>query len=126
MHRNERFGRGRVPGGALMKAASEARGGVAVQTKVLIMKAGDGLAEAKRAKVFREAGAKANSVKSRKRTGAITTMKTTITGATNNCGNSTKTMTSGETNAGRSSRRTSTNGVYPGRREPKDRGQPVK
>jgi hypothetical protein len=55
-----------VPGGALMKAASEARGGVAVQTKVLIMKAGDGLAEAKRAKVFREAGAKANSVKLRK------------------------------------------------------------
>jgi hypothetical protein len=38
MHRNERFGRGRVPGGALMKAASEARNGVAAQAK-----AGEGL-----------------------------------------------------------------------------------
>jgi hypothetical protein len=43
MHRNERFGRGRRPRGALMNAASEARGGVKVQAKALIMKAGEGL-----------------------------------------------------------------------------------
>ena len=113
--------RGGYPGyGAGDAAASRRRGRAGVRTKISDM------AEANRARVFREAGAKANSVEPRKRTGAITTTKTTITGATNNCGNSTKTMTSGETNAGRSSRRTSTNGVHPGRREPKDRGQPVR
>ena len=119
-------------GGTTAKGTSaplpDGRGGLAVHAASragVRIKVSD-MAEANRGRVFKEAGAKANSVEPRKKTSAITTMKTTITGATNNCGNSTKTMTSGETNAGRSSRRTSTNGVHPGWKEPKDRGQPIR